>query len=65
MVELTEQELLRIKETMDMVVDELEACGDEFGAIFNSGALEGLDESREIIDALYNNYLKSQVNNID
>ena len=50
-MELTEGELLSIKDTLERCADEFSQLTEDCSAFFNSGALEGIEESLEIINA--------------
>lgn len=52
MIVITEGELLSIKDTLSRCYDEFEQLTEECDAFFNSGALEGVEESLEIVEAL-------------
>lgn len=52
MIELTELELKTIRETLEDIRDEAEALEDYCDTTFNSGAIEGIRDSLEIINAL-------------
>jgi len=57
MIALSETELILLKDTLDRVKDEFDALVEECDAVFNSGAVEEVDECLVIIDALYNKHL--------
>lgn len=52
MIQITEGELLNIKDTLCRCSDEFEQLTEECDAFFNSGAIEGIEESLEIVEAL-------------
>lgn len=64
MIELTETELLQLKDTLERVVDEFETLMD-LGNIINSGAYEGAQESLEIINPIADSLLVKQLDDFE
>lgn len=59
MHELTTVELVLLKSTFEQLQEELAALADEYGAVFNSGAIEGMHDCLTIIEPMYQRYIKS------
>jgi hypothetical protein len=60
MIQITEGELLHIKDTLDRCEQEFDQLTEECSAFFNSGALEGVEECMEIVDALLSQIQKER-----
>lgn len=65
MIELTELELRTILETLEDFRDEVDALADYCDTTFNSGAIEGLEHSLEIINALQSQVDKQKLKEIE
>lgn len=61
-VEITEQELLVIKDTLERIQDEVEVVVDFCDHVFNSGAIEGISDSLDIVNALVYRIHKQRLN---
>lgn len=57
--ELTTTELVLLKSTFEQLQEEFAALADEYGAVFNSGAIEGMQDCLTIIEPMYQQYIKS------
>lgn len=53
-LQITEQELLVLKDTLDRMNDELDTLSDHCDAVFNSGVEEGIEDSLEIVNSILN-----------
>lgn len=65
MIALTETELRTIRETLEDIKDESDALIDYCDTTFNSGALEGIENSLEIINALQSQVDKQKLQEIE
>lgn len=59
--EITELELSSIKDTLLRIKDEADTVAEYCDTVFNSGALEGIEESLVIVNGLLNSLHKRQI----
>lgn len=65
MVEITELELATIKDTLLRIQDEADTVAEYCDTVFNSGALEGIEESLEIINGLIHSMNKQYMKKLE
>lgn len=65
MTEITEFELHHLKDTLDRITDEMEYAQDACDIVFNSGAVEGIEESLVIVNALLDKIFRDKLEQLE